>query len=95
MPLLTGLVGQTIVGRVTKLVPFGAFVRIEELENGIEGLIHKAELADGHQDNPQLDVQVGDALSVKILDIDPVQRRITLSHRQATPEASDRTVPPN
>ena len=87
LPLLTGLVGQTIVGHVTKLVPFGVFVRIEELENGLEGLVHNAELADGHPDNPQLDVQVGDALPVKILDIDLVRRRITLSHRQAVPEA--------
>lgn len=83
MRLLTEQIGQTIVGRVTKLVPFGAFVRIEEMENGFEGLVHNSELAERHPAHPQLVVQVGDALPVKILDIDPVQRRITLSHRQA------------
>ncbi|MGW6097888.1 S1 RNA-binding domain-containing protein [Streptomyces sp. NPDC055157] len=62
--------GQTIVGRVTKLVPFGAFVRIEERENGFEGLVHNSELDGRHPDHPQLVVQVGDALPVKILDID-------------------------
>ncbi|MFD7291088.1 S1 RNA-binding domain-containing protein [Streptomyces sp. NPDC059863] len=83
MPLLTEQIGQTLVGRVTKLIPFGAFVRIEEVENGFEGLVHNSELANEHLETPQLGLQVGDALLVKILDIDPVERRITLSHRQA------------
>jgi small subunit ribosomal protein S1 len=86
MPLLTEQIGQTLVGRVTKLIPFGAFVRIEEVENGFEGLVHNSELANEHLETPQLGIQVGDALLVKILDIDPVQRRITLSHRQAISE---------
>ncbi|MEU3051466.1 S1 RNA-binding domain-containing protein [Streptomyces sp. NPDC006984] len=81
MPLLLGQIGQTAVGRVTKLVPFGVFVRIEEKENGFEGLVHNTELGDGYPDLQQL--AVGDALPVKILDIDPTRRRITLSHRQA------------
>ncbi|MGW6389713.1 S1 RNA-binding domain-containing protein [Streptomyces sp. NPDC055103] len=83
MPLLTVQIGQTLVGRVTKLISFGVFVRIEEVENGFEGLVHNSELADEHLENPQLGIQVGDALLVKILDIDTVRRRITLSHRQA------------
>ncbi|MFJ9589591.1 S1 RNA-binding domain-containing protein [Streptomyces acidicola] len=86
MPLLTEQIGQTLVGSVTKLTPFGAFVRIEEVENGFEGLVHNSELANEHPEAPQLGIQVGDALLVKILDIDPVQRRITLSHRQAVSE---------
>ncbi|GAA3846063.1 hypothetical protein GCM10022403_092290 [Streptomyces coacervatus] len=81
MSLLTGQIGQTIVGRVTKLVPFGAFVRIEEVADGFEGLVHNSELGDGFSE-----IQVGDELPVKILEIDPTQRRITLSHRQAAPE---------
>ncbi|MFC8954531.1 S1 RNA-binding domain-containing protein [Streptomyces sp. NPDC057101] len=86
MPLLTVQIGQTLVGRVTKLIPFGVFVRMEEVENGLEGLVHNSELAaDEHPEDPQLGIQVGDALLVKILDIDTVQRRITLSHRQAVP----------
>jgi len=84
MHLLTGLIGRTIVGRVTKLVPIGVFVRVEEVANGFEGLVHNSGLADGSSDNPQLGIQVGDALPVKVLDVDPVRRRITLSHRQAT-----------
>ncbi|MGW0631993.1 S1 RNA-binding domain-containing protein [Streptomyces sp. NPDC002758] len=86
MQLLTGQIGRTIVGRVTKLIPFGAFVRIEEVDNGFEGLVHNSELANEHLETPQLGIQVGDALLVKILDVDPVRRRITLSHRQAISE---------
>ncbi|MFJ2100924.1 S1 RNA-binding domain-containing protein [Streptomyces anulatus] len=44
---------------------------------------HNSELGEMHPHHPQQVVQVGDALTVKILDVDPVQRRITLSHRQA------------
>ncbi|MFJ8681300.1 S1 RNA-binding domain-containing protein [Streptomyces anulatus] len=44
---------------------------------------HNSELGEMHLHRPQQVVQVGDALTVKILDVDPVQRRITLSHRQA------------
>ncbi|WMX46985.1 S1 RNA-binding domain-containing protein [Streptomyces roseicoloratus] len=83
MPLLTVQIGRTLVGRVTKLIPFGVFVRIEEAENGFEGLVHNSELTDEHLEDPQFGIQVGDALLVKILDIDTVRRRITLSHRQA------------
>lgn len=91
---LTGQIGRIIVGRVTKLVPIGVFVRVEEVENGFEGLVHNSELADGHADDPRLDIRVGHALRVKILDVDPVRRRITLSHRQAAAEGQPRAVPP-
>ncbi|MGW3635652.1 S1 RNA-binding domain-containing protein [Streptomyces sp. NPDC005122] len=83
MPLLTGQVGRTIVGPVTRIVPFGVFVRIEDVENGLEGLVHSSELIDSNPDTPQLGLQVGDPLLVKVLEIDTVRRRITLSHRQA------------
>ncbi|WP_328419552.1 S1 RNA-binding domain-containing protein [Streptomyces sp. NBC_00443] len=86
MPLLIGQIGHTITGRVTRLVPFGVFVRIEEMENGLEGLVHNSELAGGNPDTPQLGIQVGDTLLVKVLDIDIARRRITLSHSQAASE---------
>ena len=60
-------IGQVVPGRVTKLVPFGAFVRVEE---GIEGLVHISELADRHVEIPEQVVQVGDEIFVKIIDID-------------------------
>src|SRR5438445_10212507 len=76
----THAIGQIVPGKVTKLVPFGAFVRVEE---GIEGLVHISELADRHVEIPEQVVQVGDEIFVKIIDIDLDRRRISLSLKQA------------
>lgn len=46
MRLLTGLVGRTVVGPVTKVVTFGVFVRGKGAEDGFEGLVHLSELAE-------------------------------------------------
>ena len=76
----THQIGQVVPGKVTKLVPFGAFVRVEE---GIEGLVHISELAERHVEIPEQVVQVGDELFVKVIDIDLERRRISLSLKQA------------
>ncbi|MFL6074005.1 MAG: S1 RNA-binding domain-containing protein, partial [Mycobacteriales bacterium] len=76
----THQIGQIVPGRVTKLVPFGAFVRVEE---GIEGLVHISELAERHVEIPEQVVQVGDEVMVKVIDIDLERRRISLSLKQA------------
>ena len=65
---------------MTKLVPFGAFIRVFD---GIEGLVHISELAERHVEIPEQVVQVGDQLFVKIIDIDLERRRISLSLKQA------------
>jgi small subunit ribosomal protein S1 len=76
----THQIGQVVPGRVTKLVPFGAFVRVEE---GIEGLVHISELAERHVEIPEQVVQVGQEIMVKVIDIDLDRRRISLSLKQA------------
>ncbi len=76
----THQMGQIVPGKATKLVPFGAFVRVEE---GIEGLVHISELAERHVEIPEQVVQVGDDVMVKIIDIDLERRRISLSLKQA------------
>lgn len=76
----THTIGQVAPGKVTKLVPFGAFVRVEE---GIEGLVHISELAERHIEMPEQIVQVGDDIYVKVIDIDLERRRISLSLKQA------------
>jgi small subunit ribosomal protein S1 len=76
----THQIGQIVPGKVTKLVPFGAFVRVEE---GIEGLVHVSELAERHVEIPEQVVQVNDDVMVKIIDIDLERRRISLSLKQA------------
>ncbi|MDN5563424.1 MAG: S1 RNA-binding domain-containing protein, partial [Luteococcus sp.] len=73
-------IGQIVPGKVTKLVPFGAFVRVEE---GIEGLVHVSELAERHVEIPEQVVTVNDEVMVKIIDIDLERRRISLSLKQA------------
>ncbi|HLS76712.1 MAG TPA: 30S ribosomal protein S1 [Nocardia sp.] len=84
----THAIGQIVPGKVTKLVPFGAFVRVEE---GIEGLVHISELAERHVEIPEQVVQVGTEVMVKVIDIDLERRRISLSLKQAnegfTPDA--------
>ena len=76
----THQMGQIVPGKVTKLVPFGAFVRVDE---GIEGLVHISELAERHVEIPEQVVQVNDDVMVKIIDIDLERRRISLSLKQA------------
>jgi len=91
----THAIGQVVPGRVTKLVPFGAFVRVDE---GIEGLVHISELAERHVEIPEQVVQVGDEIFVKVIDIDLDRRRISLSLKQAneggTGGAPDETFDP-
>ncbi len=77
----THQIGQVVPGKVTKLVPFGAFVRVDE---GIEGLVHISELAERHVEIPEQVVNVGDEISVKVIDIDLERRRISLSLKQAS-----------
>jgi small subunit ribosomal protein S1 len=76
----THAIGQVVPGKVTKLVPFGAFVRVQD---GIEGLVHISELAERHVEIPEQVVNVGDDLLVKVIDIDLERRRISLSLKQA------------
>ena len=75
--------GEVIAGAVTKLVPFGAFVRVGE---GIEGLVHISELSDQHIESPEQVVQVGQQVRVKVVDVDVSRRRISLSIRRVGDE---------
>ena len=71
--------GEIIDGQVTKLVPFGAFVRVAA---GIEGLVHISEISDQHVDSPESVLTVGDEVRVKVIEVDVPRRRISLSMRQ-------------
>ncbi len=86
----THAIGQIVPGKVTKLVPFGAFVRVYD---GIEGLVHISELAVRHVDLPEQVVAADEDVFVKIIDIDLERRRISLSIKQANegvdPEGED------
>lgn len=73
-------IGDVVTGTITKLVPFGAFVKVAE---GIEGLVHISELSGGHVDLPEQVVSLGDEVAVRIIDTDLDRRRISLSLKQA------------
>ena len=73
-------VGQLVYGRVTKLVPFGAFVQVGD---GIEGLVHISEMSAHHVESAEQVVTPGEELWVKIIDLDLARRRISISIKQA------------
>src|SRR3990170_4601426 len=72
--------GEIVEGRVLRLVPFGAFVQIED---NVEGLIHISELSEERLEDPQEAVRVGDEIKVKIIEIDLEKRRLSLSLKKA------------
>jgi len=74
-------VGELIEAIVTRVVDFGAFVR---LRSGVEGLLHVSEMADIVPDHPQSLVSSGDLLLLRVLRIEPERRRIGLSLRQVS-----------
>jgi small subunit ribosomal protein S1 len=76
-------VNQIVTGTVTNVVDFGAFACIEE---GLEGLIHISELAEGHFLHPRNVVQEGDTVQARILNIDGPSRRLGLSLRELKAE---------
>lgn len=72
-------VGQLVEGVITRLTKFGAFARIEE---DLEGLIHISEISDAHIEHPKEKLHEGDVVTLRIIRIDPDQRRIGLSLRK-------------
>ena len=73
-------VGTITDGKVTKIVPFGAFI---ELGDNVEGLVHISEMALKHIDSPAQVVHVGDTVKVKVMDVNVERRRISLSMKAA------------
>jgi small subunit ribosomal protein S1 len=71
-------IGEIVEGVITNVVDFGAFACIEE---GLEGLIHVSELAEGHFLHPRNVVGEGQKVSARVLSIDSHARRLGLSLR--------------
>ena len=83
-------VGTIIEGKVTKTVPFGAFVAIAD---GVEGLVHVSEIAMHRVESPEMELSIGQTISVKITELDTNRRRVSLSVKQALPEWKTRSQP--
>jgi len=74
--------GQTITGKITKLVDFGAFVDL----GGIEGLLHISEMSWGRIEHPSDLFEEGEDIEVKVLSIDEENERISLGYKQLQPD---------
>jgi small subunit ribosomal protein S1 len=74
-------IDQVFTGRVTRLMPYGAFV---ELVPGVEGMVHISELSWSRLDTPEAAVKPGEMIEVKVLRIEPgeKQQKIALSAKQ-------------
>ncbi|MGZ5312841.1 MAG: 30S ribosomal protein S1 [Solirubrobacterales bacterium] len=70
--------GQVVEGKISNIVDFGAFVDLE----GIDGLIHISELSWSHVNHPSEVLDIGDTVTVKVLDIDRDRQRISLGLKQ-------------
>lgn len=84
-PQVAQQIGQVVTGPVTRIAPIGVFVRIENRDDGFEGLIHTSEL----DQSPHAVIDVGDTLTVKIIEVDIARRRISLSHTQVRTTRSE------
>jgi small subunit ribosomal protein S1 len=82
-------IGQLVQGTITKLTKFGAFARLVDNPE-IEGLIHISELADHRVNHPRDVVSEGESLALRVVKIEPQQRRMGLSlKRVSSPEYLD------
>ncbi len=77
--------GDVFEGEVKSLTNFGAFV---EVADGIQGLVHVSEISNKHVDKPSDVLKVGQTVKVKVLNIDPSDRRISLSIKAADSNVS-------
>lgn len=68
--------GDVVKGKVVNLVDFGAFVRLEE---GVEGLVHVSEISHSHVEKPADELAIDQDVEVKILSVEPEDKRIALS----------------
>ena len=75
--------GTVLPGKIVRLTEFGAFV---ELFEGVEGLVHISELSEGHIDRPEDQFAVDQEVRVKVIKIDPVEKKIGLSIKAAIGE---------
>ena len=82
-------VGSVVRGKVVNITSFGVFA---QLEDDIEGLIHISELAEQRIERPEDIVSIGEELNLKVIHLDPTERRIGLSLKAAQAEQERATI---
>ncbi len=68
--------GDIVEGKVVRMLDYGAFV---ELEHGVDGLVHISEISDKYVTKPSQELELGQVVQAKVLDINIEQKRISLS----------------
>ncbi|NLJ89136.1 MAG: 30S ribosomal protein S1 [Epulopiscium sp.] len=76
-------IGSIVKGKVVRMVPFGAFV---ELEEGLDALIHISQIANKHVANAEDELKLGEIVEAKVIEIDENQKKISLSIKQIDKE---------
>lgn len=74
--------GDTVIGAVTNLTDFGAFIDL----GGVEGLLHISEISWRRLSRPSDALQPSQRLQLLVLDVDPVSGRVALSSKQLRPD---------
>ena len=83
--------GDVVHGKVVRIVPFGAFV---EIENGVDGLVHVSQISHEWLENPTSVLTIGEEIDAKILVLDPANKKMTLSIKALLPEPEVTKVRP-
>lgn len=83
--------GDVVHGKVVRIVPFGAFV---EIENGVDGLVHVSQISHEWLENPTSVLNIGEEVDAKILVLDPANKKMTLSIKALLPEPEVTKVRP-
>lgn len=73
--------GNEVSGKVVRIVPFGAFVM---LEDGVDGLVHISQISWDRVEKVEDALQIGQEISAKVLELDVENKKISLSIKQMT-----------
>ena len=72
-------IGNVVTGKVVRMVPFGAFV---ELEEGVDGLVHISQIAYKHVEKPEDELTIGQEIQAKVTELDLDAKKISLSIKE-------------
>ncbi len=78
-------VGNVVAGKVVRMVPFGAFI---ELEEGVDGLVHISQIAYKHVEKPEDELTVGQEIQAKVTELDLDNKKISLSIKETLEKPS-------
>ncbi|WDV47810.1 bifunctional 4-hydroxy-3-methylbut-2-enyl diphosphate reductase/30S ribosomal protein S1 [Clostridiaceae bacterium M8S5] len=82
-------IGDVVEGTVVKLLDFGAFV---EIEPGLDGLVHISEISNKHIAKPSDELKSGQKVEVRILDIKPEDKKLSLSIKKVDEPVEEKTT---